>query len=120
MVAPVIRRFTASISALNTAVNAVDNETNLTYIHVSGKNQILDVVNDPDPVAGNRYVIAVYKGGRDTGVRFYSSSMSAGSAGRVAVGPIDLLGGDYQFRVTQVAGTAADFSFIVKFLAPPQ
>lgn len=114
---PIIRRFTAAISNLNQWVIATDDETTLSFVETQ-PNVILDVVNDPDPASGNRYVVGLWSGGTDTGVRFYSTSMSPASAGRVAVGPINLKGGQYQFRVQQVAGTAANYSFIVKFNAP--
>jgi len=117
MSVPVLRRFTATITALNTWVLATDDETTLNFFQ-TGPNAILDAVNDPDPASGNRYVIALWANGKDTGVRFYSNAMSPSSAGRVAVGPIALKGGQYQLKVMQVAGTPADYSFIVKFANP--
>ena len=113
MSVPVLRRFTATISALNQWVVAVSDDTGLEFFQ-SGANAILDAVNDPDPASGNRYEIALYNGTVDTGVRFYSSAMSPASAGRIAIGPIALKGGQYQFKVRQVAGTPANYSFVVK------
>jgi hypothetical protein len=79
-------------------------------------NQILDVVNSPDPASGNRYIIQIWKNMKDTGKRLYSDAMSPASAGRIAIGPIDVSPGKLQFKVVQVAGTAAAYSFVVKFL----
>jgi hypothetical protein len=118
---PLLRRFNATISALNTLVNAVDQETGQVFLFVNKPNMILDVVNDPDPASGNYYTIQLWKGGKDTGIRFYSTGLSPNSAGRVNVGPIPLIGGgNYHFKVVQTAGTAANYNFVVKFANPPE
>ncbi|MEM2169861.1 MAG: hypothetical protein QW186_08710 [Candidatus Bathyarchaeia archaeon] len=115
MPAPMIRKFKATISALNTEVRALDQETNEYQFILTKPNTILDITNSPNPSSGNYYVIRLFKNGVDTGRRFYSEALDPSSAGRMAVGPLDLSPGQYQFRVTQTAGTAADYGFIVKF-----
>ncbi|MEM2695975.1 MAG: hypothetical protein QXU09_03465 [Thermoproteota archaeon] len=117
MSVPILRRFTGTITATGQWVTMTDDETGLPFFDTTA-NVILDVVNDPDPAAGNRYVIALFSGSIDTGVRFYSTAMSPASAGRVAVGPIQLKGGQYQLKVMQTAGTAANYSIVVKFAKP--
>jgi len=117
MVAPVIRRFTrATPASLDQFAFATDDITGLTFYLATKRNQILDIVNDPDPPAGARYEIALYKNGVDTGRRFFSTSLSPASAGRIAIGPIDIEPGQIQFNVAQRAGTLSSYSFIVKFL----
>ena len=121
MVAPLIRRFTRVLPlALNAFLPALDDETGLTFIRVTkGGVMILDVVNDPDPAAGLTYTIAIFKAGVDTGRRFYTTSLTPLSAGRISVGPIDLSPGDYFFQVAQTAGALAATSFVVKFNTVP-
>ena len=116
MVAPTLTRFTAPISALNTLTNATHDDSGMSEIVFLEPNQILDVVNSPDPASGSRYIIQIWKNGRDTGKRLYSDAMSPASAGRVAIGPIDVSPGKLQFKVIQVAGTAAPYSFVVKWV----
>jgi hypothetical protein len=115
MPVPIIRRFTATVSALSTAYNATDNESSLTFVRVTKPNAILDIVSSPAPTSGNYYTIKLKKNFVDTGRRFYSTALDPSSAGRIAVGPIGLGPGDYTFEVTQTAGTAANYSFEVKF-----
>jgi len=116
MVAPTLARFTATVSAKGTLYAASHDDSGMTELVLLEPNQILDVVNDPDPASGNRYTIQVWKNMKDTGKRLYSSAMSPASAGRIAIGPIDISPGKLQFKVMQTAGTAADYSFVVKFL----
>ncbi len=117
---PVIKRFTGTVAALNTDYTMTDDETALTFVNVKAGNVILDIVNDPDPSAGNIYMVSLFVGGKDTGRRFFSTSMSPASAGRINIGPLPLKGGTYQFRVRQTAGTAANYSIIVKFASDLQ
>ena len=120
MVAPTIRRITrAAPGALNAFAFATDDQTLLTFLRLSGANQIIDMVNDPDPAAGLLYTIQLWKNTKDTGKRFFSSSMSAASAGRVNIGPIDIMPGDLQFNVAQTLGALTAQSWIIKFLRDP-
>jgi hypothetical protein len=116
MVAPTLARFTANITALNTLTAASHDDSGMTELVLLEPNQILDIVNSPDPASGNRYVIQIWKNMKDTGKRLYSDAMSPASAGRIAIGPIDISPGKLQFKVMQPAGTAANYSFVVKFL----
>jgi len=116
---PITRRFSSpGAGVVGVPQIMTDNETTLAFF-LSGPNVILDVVNDPDPAAGNFYTIAVFSGSIDTGVRFYSNAMSPLVTGRLPMGPIALKGGQYQFRVTQTAGVAAILNILVKFQRPP-
>jgi hypothetical protein len=119
MPVPIVRRFTATVSALNSEVKATDDETALTFIRISKPNAILDVVSSPTPTSGNIYKIKLVKGSIDTGRRFYSTALDPTSAGRMAVGPVGLGPGDYMFLVTQTAGTAANYSFEIKLADTP-
>ena len=122
MGAPSIKRFTrAAPTALSTFALMTDDDTGLTYIQITKPNKILDVTNDPDTTSTERFMIKIEKGGVDTGRRLYTDSMKAGSAGRMAVGPIDVTPGQLFFRCAQygtVAGVEA-YSMIIKFAAPP-
>lgn len=120
MSVPLIRRFTrAAPGALNVFARVTDDESALTYIRVTTPNAILDMVNDPDPVAGLIYNIRIIKNNIDTGRRVSTLSISAASAGRMAVGPINLSPGDYAFDVAQTLGGLAATSFVVKFATTP-
>lgn len=116
--APLNKRFTvAAAAALNTNVIAVDQESTLNF-WVSGPNVIMDVVNDPDPAAGLLYTISLWKGGQDTGLRWYSNSISPASAGRLRPTPVKLSGGQYQLRCMQTLGALTATAFIVQVQHP--
>ena len=116
---PIQRRYTRALPlALAAFLAATDDRTNLTFTR-TGPNQIVDVINSPDPAAGLTYVIRIEKGGVDTGVELFSEGLSAASAGRMAVGPIGMRGGDYTFQVAQTAGALAAYSFVVKYAVAP-
>lgn len=122
MGAPVVRRFTlAAQSALSSFALMTDDETGLTYVEVSQPNVILDAVNDPDTTATERFTVKLEKGGIDTGRRLHSDAMKAGSAGRMAVGPIDVLPGQLFLRAAQYGTVAAleAYSLLIKFARPP-
>jgi hypothetical protein len=117
MVAPIFRRFTrAAPAALSTYAFATDDVTGLTFYNLTTANQILDMVSDPAPAAGVAYEIALFKNGVDTGRHFFSRSLDPASAGRVAVGPVDLAPGQIGFNVQQTLGALAAYSFVVKLL----
>lgn len=117
--APVIRQFTrVAGAAVGVVINATDVETGQLSVVMMQSNQILDALNDV-LTAGDTFTIAIIKNGQDTGRRLYSTSLNPASAGRIAVGPIDLSPGSYQFRVTVTAvaggGVNAAYAFIIKF-----
>jgi len=117
MVAPLFRRFTrAAPGALNVFAFATDDITTLAFYNNAKPNQILDMVNDPQPAATLRYEIALFKNGLDTGRHFFTDSLNPNTAGRVAVGPIDITPGQVQFAVAQRFGALTAFSFVVKLL----
>jgi len=114
MADPQNKRFTfAAPGALNVNVIGIDQESTLAFF-VSGPNAIVDVVNDPDPAAGLLYTYSLWKGGADTGRRWYSNSISPLSAGRIRPAPLKLSGGQYQFRAMQTLGALTAVNLIVQ------
>ena len=93
---------------------ATDDITALTFYQVSTMNQLQDIVSDPAPAAGVRYEIAAFKNGLDTGRHWFSATLDPASAGRVAIGPIDVKPGMLQFNVAQRLGALAAYSFVSK------
>lgn len=77
-------------------------------------NQLQDLVSDPAPGAGVRYEIHMMKNGIENGRNFFSDGLNPASAGRVAVGPVDLIAGKLQFNTTQRAGAQAAYSYVMK------
>jgi len=116
MVAPIFRRITrAAPAALGVFAFATDDESALTFYDNDTLNTILDIVNDPDPVAPVRYTIALFKGPAiDTGRRFFTTSLSPDSSGRVAIGPVDVLPGKIMWKISQEAGGFAAYSALIK------
>lgn len=116
MAAPIFRRWTrAAPGALDVFALATDDITALGFYTLGGNNSIIDIVSDPDPGA-LRYEIRLFKNGIDTGRSWFSSSLNPGSAGRVAVGPVDISPGNIAFNVAQRAGALTAYSFVVKLL----
>lgn len=117
MAVPMLRRFSAvAPGALNVAVIATDDESTLAFFN-PGNNVILDVVSDPQPAAGINHTVQLWKNGKDTGRRFYSTGLNPASAGRVAVGPIPLAPGNYQLRVIQTLGAFTAYNVVFKMAA---
>jgi len=117
MVAPIFRRWTrAAPGALDVFAFSTDDVTALTFYQLAAVNQLLDIVTDPAPGAGVRYEIALFKNGLDTGRHWFTNSLDAASAGRVAIGPVDLLPGQMQMSVAQRAGALAAVNFVTKLL----
>jgi len=115
----------------NNAVGAVgtpqllnDQVTGLTFIQMNVPNTILDMynsvvgVNAPDPIVGNNYQDVLQKNSISTGRTFFTSAMSVTSAGRAAVGPVNLASGQLQMESTLGVGgvaTALDNAIVLKF-----
>ena len=115
----------------NNAVGAVgtpqllnDQVTGLTFIQMNIPNTILDMynsvvgVNAPDPIVGNNYQDVLQKNSISTGRTFFTSAMSVTSAGRAAVGPVNLASGQLQMESTLQAGgvaTVNDNAIVIKF-----
>lgn len=115
MAAPIFRRWTrAAPGALDVFALATDDITALGFYTIGTMNSILDIVSDPAPGAGVRYEIRLFKNGIDTGRSWFSNSLDPASAGRVAVGPVDLSPGNIAFNVAQRLGALAAYSFVVK------
>lgn len=119
MALPVIRRYTlAAPAALNTFGNLTDDVTTQAPFTLFAPNTILDVVNDPDPAAGLRYEFRLLKNGSETPVKIFSSAISPATAGRVAVGPVNMSVGQYIWSGAQRAGALTATSIIVKYQLP--
>jgi len=122
MPAPVIRVFRVTFSdsdAVGTVKDAEDLNSGKEDFLLLMDNRILDVVNEKDP-SKIEVEVQLWKNGSDTGLRFYSTTMSPSSAGRVAVGPIDLGPGNYQVKVkllTNNLGTdeSETYGVVIKF-----
>lgn len=116
---PVIRRYTlAAPAALNTFNNLTDDVTGQPPFTLFAPNAIQDIVNDPDPAAGLRYEFRLLKNGAETQVKVFSSAISPATAGRVAVGPINMSVGQYIWSGAQRAGALTATSVIVKYARP--
>ena len=116
MATPIMRRYTRILPvALNVDVLATDDETALAVQQMNGPNAILDMYSAPQNAAGVNYEIRLLKNGVQTGRTFYSVAMDPASAGRSAVGPIDLTAGQYAYTVRQTLGALTAYSFVVKY-----
>ena len=101
-----------------------DQVTGLTFIQMNIPNVILDMYNSvvganaPDPIVGNNYQDVLQKNSISTGRTFFTSAMSVTSAGRAAVGPVNLASGQLQMESTLGVGgvaTALDNAIVIKF-----
>jgi len=114
--APIIRRYTLALpTALNNFLPMTDDITQLTFQNLPQVNSIVDMLNDPQPAAGLRYEFRIFKNGLDTGRAVFSDSMNPASAGRIAIGPLDMAPGQLSFQAAQRLGAFAATSIIVKF-----
>jgi len=116
MAVPIIRRYTRALpTALNVDQLSTDDETAQGVQQLNSNNAILDVFSAPQPAAGVNYEIRLVKNNIQTGRTFYSVAMDPSSAGRSAVGPIDISAGQYGYQVRQVLGALTSYSFCVKY-----
>jgi len=113
-----------NVGAVGTPQLLNDQVTGLTFIQMNIPNTILDMynsvvgVNAPDPIVGNNYQDVLQKNSISTGRTFFTSAMSVTSAGRAAVGPVNLASGQLQMESTLGIGgvaTALDNAIVVKF-----
>src|SRR5215510_1896304 len=112
---PLIRRYNrAAPAALNAFALATDQVSTQTFTRLPGPNTLLDILSSPDPAA-LLYEIRLLKEFIETGRSFFSESLNPGSAGRVAVGPINLSPANYAFNVAQTSGALTAYNFIVKY-----
>ena len=119
MTLPVQRRYTlAAPAALNVFNNLTDDETGQAQFLILGGNNLLDIVNDPDPAAGLRYEYVLLKNGNQTPVRCFSTTISPTTAGRTAIGPVTMTAGQYIWSGAQRAGALTATSVVVKYAAP--
>jgi len=113
---PIIRRYTrAAPGALNVDALATDDDTALTVQQLNQPNSILDMFSAPQNAAGVNYEIRLLKNNVQTGRTFFSVAMDPGSAGRSAVGPVDISAGQISYAVRQVLGALTAYSFAVKY-----
>lgn len=120
MGAPIFRRFTrAAPGALNVFAFSTDDISTLTFYRMMNNNQLQDVVSDPAPGAGVAYQIEIWKNQISTGRNLFSRTLDPATAGRVAIGPIDIIGpADVGFNVSQVLGALAAYNFAAKLDHP--
>jgi len=116
MAIPIMRRYTRILPvSLGTDVAATDDETALAFQQLNGPNTILDMFSAPQNAAGVNYEIRLLKNNIQTGRTFFSVAMDPASAGRSAVGPIDLGAGLISYMVRQVLGALTAYSYVVKY-----
>lgn len=119
MAVPIQRRYTfAAPAALNAFALASDNITNLTFTQTNRQNAILDAYSDPHYAAAERYEIRMMTGGIENGVAMFTDGMNPATAGRSAVGPIDIKGNtQISYNVAQRAtgGGLAAYNFVIKY-----
>jgi len=112
---PILRRYTKpNAGTLDVQELMTDDITGLTFTQLSGSNAILDMFNDPT-VSGQLYTFELFKNSISTGRNFFSGAMDTASAGRAAVGPINLRSGQLQMGCTQTSGTAIATSIVIKY-----
>ena len=113
-----------NVGAVGTPQLLNDQVTGLTFIQMNVPNTILDMYNSvvganaPDPIVGNNYQDVLQKNSISTGRTFFTSAMSVTSAGRAAVGPVNLASGQLQMESTLGVGgvaTALDNAIVIKF-----
>ena len=115
---PIQRRMqNPAAGAINVPVNLVDQVTTLTFIQLGQNNTILDMYNAVDPAGTATYEYGLDKNSISTGRTFFSNAMSTASAGRAAVGPIRLAGGQLQMTGTPTTALApvGDQNIVIKF-----
>jgi len=127
MAVPNLRLFRVSFAdtdAVGTVKDMTEQNSGLAQMLLLQPNAIIDVVNEKDP-SSVEVEIQVWKNGKDTGLRFYTTTMSPSSAGRVAPGRIDLDPGQFQIKAKLIAnnlgaGNSEIVGVVFKFERPVQ
>jgi len=115
MPVPIFRRYTKpNAGTVDVQELSTDDVTGLTFTNITRSNVILDGFNDPT-LSGQTYTYELFKNSISTGRNLFSSAMDTASAGRTAIGPISLNPAQYQWGITQTAGTAIATSFVIKY-----
>jgi len=117
MAVPVVRRYTSVVGVIDVFNNMTDDVTGQAPYTLFAPNTILDIVNDPNPATGT-YEMRLLKNGNETPIKLFSTSLSPLTAGRMAVGPIEMGVGQYIWvRAPRTAVVVAN-SIIVKYASP--
>ena len=127
MAVPYIRIFRTTFSdtdAVGTINTATDLNSGLDSILLLKPNTIVDVVNEKDP-SSIEVEVQIWKNGKDTSVRFYSTMMSPDTSGRMSPAPIDLTPGNYQIKVKLLtnnlaSGSSETYGVALKFARNPE
>jgi len=114
MAAPIFRRWTHATAAVNIFALATDDVTAETNYLLARNTELLDVISSPAPTLPTRFEIVLFKNGISTGRSFFTEGLDPASAGRAAIGPIDMVPGKLQFSVGNRAGSAIAYSFTAK------
>jgi len=117
MALPVVRRYTSVVGVIDVFNNMTDDVTGQAPFTLFAPNAILDVVNDPDPATGT-YEMRLLKNGSETPVKIFSSSISPTTAGRMAIGPINMGVGQYIWTRAPRSAVVVANSIIVKYASP--
>lgn len=117
MAVPIQRRMTrAAPGALNVFALASDDITALTFHQMTRANALVDLYSAPQPAAGVNYEIRILSGGIEVGPAAFSVASDPASAGRSAIGPIDIKANtQLAYNVAQTLGAVAAYSFVVKY-----
>ncbi len=115
---PVQRTYTGTPAALNAPVFMVDQQTLQNNFLTLTPNVLQDIVNLVDPAAGLLYQFTLVKNGNSTAIRAFSTAISASTAGRVPIGPVNMSSGSYQWSCTQTLGAVTATSILVRYSSP--
>jgi len=117
MAVPVVRRYTSVVGVINVFNNMTDDVTGQAPFTLFAPNTILDIVNDPNPATGT-YEMRLLKNGNETPIKIFSSSISPITAGRMAIGPIEMGVGQYIWVRAPRSVVVIANSIIVKYASP--
>jgi len=117
MAVPEIRRYTSVVGVINVFNNMTDDSTTTAQFTLFEANAILDVVNDPNPATGT-YEMRLLKNGLETPVKVFSSAISPATAGRMAIGPVNMSRGQYIWARAPRSAVVIANSMLVKYARP--
>ena len=117
MAVPLQRRMTrAAPGALNVFALATDDITALTFHQMTKSNALLDLYSAPAPAATVQYEVRMLANGIEVGPAAFSIASDPASAGRAAIGPININGNSQiAYNVSQTLGALAAYNFVVKY-----